>query len=487
MGERRSFARAGASAREGTPTTTAPPGSGERRAKPLSPLLRPPSTEELEAELAELRARYRALAVAERELRSQLDELGRMSVRLETERTNAQPRGARDLTRTAHEYEALLARERAEREELERINRVKDRFIAVLSHDLRAPLNAILGWAQLLQREQLGPDERERAYATIERNARTQANLIEELLDVSRISADRIRLALGPMDAGAATQRAVEAALPKARELGLTIAYEAEPELTVIADRQRLEQILSNLLSNAMKYTSAPGRIMVRAARVGACVEIVVRDTGRGIAPELLPVIFEMYTQEWTYTASRHGLGLGLFIVKQLVELQQGTVRVESAGVGQGATFIVSFPAEDGAPAAAPSVHALDVPTQLRDVRVLVVDDDEDSRELMVSILARAGAKVGAASNVEAALELYASFRPEVVVSDLAMPRTDGWELIAKVRELDPAIGALAVSGFTSQRDTESAIAAGFDMHIGKPLDAVELVESVYEVARARS
>lgn len=393
--------------------------------------------------------------------------------------------GSRELSRALRDQEELLARERRMREELERVDRVKDRFIAVLSHDLRAPLSAILGWAQLLRRGELGPEERDRALSTIERNARMQANLVEELLDVSRMSADRIQLALGPIDAGTVAQRAVEGALPKARELGLAMTFGIEPELTIVADRQRLEQILANLLSNAMKYTSAPGRIEVLARRAGGRVELVVRDTGRGIAPDLLPYVFEMYTQERSYASSRNGLGLGLFIVKQLVELQQGTVRAESAGVGRGATFTVSFPLEDGA-VAAPSVRALAATTTLGHLRVLVVDDDEDSRDLMASILGRAGADVECAASIDAALEVHRSFAPDVVVSDLAMPGGDGCELVRKLRARDAGIAALAVTGFTSQRDADRAIAAGFDMHVGKPLDAAELVDAVHEASRSR-
>jgi PAS domain S-box-containing protein len=390
-----------------------------------------------------------------------------------------------DLERALRDKDELLRRERRAREELERANRAKDRFIAVLSHDLRAPLNAILGWTQLLRREVLDQTARNRAFETIERNARTQAKLIEELLDISRMAADRIQLALGPIDAGALAQRVVEGALPKAHETGLDLVFSVEQGLTVICDRQRLEQVLSNLLANAMKYTPPPGRIEVEAKRDGRHMTIVVRDTGKGIEPSLLPHIFEMYTQERNYSASRSGLGLGLYIVKQLVELHDGTVSVESDGPGQGATFTVRLPLNDEVPAL-PSEIVMEPAVALRDLRVLVVDDEEDSRDLTATILRRAGADVACANDVMSALDLFNAWSPDVVVSDLAMPGGDGCELIAKLHRRDPSLASIAVSGFTADHDADRALAAGFDAHIGKPVDAAELVQAVYEASRRR-
>lgn len=390
-----------------------------------------------------------------------------------------------DLARALRDNEELLGRERRTREELERANRAKDRFIAVLSHDLRAPLNAILGWTQLLRREVLDQTARSRAFETIERNARTQAKLIEELLDISRMAADRIQLALAPIDSGALVQRVVEGALPRACELGLDLAFAIEPDLTVIGDRQRLEQVLTNLLSNAMKYTPASGRIDVEAKRDGGHVKIVVRDTGNGIPHELLPHIFEMYTQERNYSSARNGLGLGLYIAKQLVELQDGSVAAESEGEGRGATFTVLLPLHDEV-VAAPSEVVVEPMVVLRNLRVLVVDDEEDSRELMATVLRRAGADVACAGGMKTALDLFGTWTPDVVVSDLAMPGADGCELIGELRKKDPLVAALAVSGFTGVRDTDRALAAGFDVHVGKPVDAAELVEAVFEASRLR-
>jgi signal transduction histidine kinase/CheY-like chemotaxis protein len=393
--------------------------------------------------------------------------------------------GAPDLARALRDKDELLGRERRAREELERANRAKDRFIAVLSHDLRAPLNAILGWTQLLRREVLDQSSRNRAFETIERNARTQASLIEELLDISRMAADRIQLALEPVDLGGLARRVVEGALPKAAESELELTFKVEPGLTVIGDRQRLEQVLTNLLANAMKYTPGGGRIEVDAKRDGAQVQLVVRDTGKGIAPELIPVVFEMYTQDRNYSSSRSGLGLGLYIVKQLVELHDGSVFVESAGEGRGASFTVTLPLRDEV-SVLPSEHAIELPVNLRDLRILVVDDEEDSRELMATILRRAGAEVSCAAETRTAFDMFMRWRPDIIVSDLAMPGGDGCELITKLRTTEPAFAALAVSGFTAERDTDRALAAGFDVHICKPIDAAELVEAVFEASRFR-
>lgn len=392
---------------------------------------------------------------------------------------------ARDLARALRDKEELLARERRHREELERANRAKDRFIAILSHDLRAPLNAILGWTQLLRREVLDQAARSRAFETIERNARTQANLIEELLDISRMAADRIQLALAPVDVGSLAQRVVEGAAPRATESGIELSYAVDPELIVIADRERLEQVLMNLLSNALKYTPAGGQVVVEARRAGAHVRLSVRDTGKGIASDLIGHVFEMYTQERNYASARSGLGLGLYIVKQLVELQDGKVSVESKGEGHGAAFTVELPVRD-AVAAPPSEQFVESDRNLRDLRVLVVDDEEDSRELMATILRRAGADVACASGSRAALELFGRWTPDVVVSDLAMPGGDGCELVSEIRARDASVAALAVSGFTGEPDMNRALAAGFDVHVGKPVDAAELVEAVHEAARLR-
>jgi len=388
-----------------------------------------------------------------------------------------------DLVRALRDKEELLLRERRAREELELANRAKDRFIAVLSHDLRAPLNAILGWTQLLRREVLDIQARDRAFATIERNARTQAKLIEELLDVSRMAADRLQLSLAPLDFGQVVRRVVDGVLPEAAELGITVTHEIEDGLVVVGDRERLEQVVANLVSNALKYTASPGATHVVVSRDAGHVRLVVRDTGKGIEPALLPHVFEMYTQERTYASMRSGLGLGLYIVKQLVELHGGKVSVESDGPGAGSTFVVALPLHDEM-VALPSEMFLEPAVALRGLRVLVVDDEEDSRELMATVLRRAGAEVATAAGMVPAVHLFDRWTPDVVVSDLAMPGGDGCELVGLLRTKSAAFGALAVSGFTSGADSDRALAAGFDVHVGKPVDAAELVEAVHDASR---
>ncbi len=390
-------------------------------------------------------------------------------------------------TELHQQLDELLVRERRSREELERVSRAKDRFIAVLSHDLRAPLNAILGWTQLLRREALEESARRSAFETIERNAKMQGRLIEELLDTSRIAEGRVQLALGPVDVGRLTQQVVEGLMPRAAESGVDLSYVVESGLMVIADSQRLEQVLMNLLSNALKYTSVKERIVVRASREGAQVKVVVRDTGKGIGPDLIDHVFEMYTQERNYASARSGLGLGLYIVKHLVELQNGIVYVESEGEGRGASFTVLLPSQEEV-AVLPS-RECDVrrPThRLNGLRVLVVDDDEDSRELMAMILRRAGADVECAAESRGALDLFERWSPNVVVSDLAMPGGDGCQLMRALRERNLPITTLAVSGFTTNVDTARALEAGFDVHVGKPIDATEFVEAVHEAAHRR-
>jgi PAS domain S-box-containing protein len=397
-----------------------------------------------------------------------------------------EPDAARDdVVRALRDKDDLLQRERHAREELELANRAKDRFIAVLSHDLRAPLNAILGWTQLLRREVLDIHARDRAFQTIERNARTQAKLIEELLDISRMAADRIQLSLTPIDFGLVVQRVIDSVMPTATDLGITITHEIEPKLVVIGDRERLVQVVTNLIANALKYTPPPGAAHVVVKREGGRVRLLVKDTGKGIDAALLPHVFEMYTQERTYASTRSGLGLGLYIVKQLVELHGGKVSAESAGPGAGATFIVSLPLHDEM-VPLPAESCVDFPVALRGLRVMVVDDEEDSRELMAAILRRAGADVATASGIPTALDLFDRWQPDVVVSDLAMPGGDGCELMRMLRERGRAFTALAVSGFTSDADTDRALAAGFDVHVAKPVDAAELVEAVHEASRLR-
>ncbi len=391
------------------------------------------------------------------------------------------------LARALRDKEDLLLRERRAREHLELANRAKDRFIAVLSHDLRAPLNAIVGWTQILRREVMDSAARSRAFETIERNARMQARLIEELLDVSRMTEGRVQLALAPVDLGRLARHVVDGLLPRAVESGIDLSCDAEPDLFVVADAQRLEQVLMNLLSNALKYTPSGGSIVVDVRGSGNDVELLVRDTGKGIAPELIGHVFEMYTQERTYASARSGLGLGLHIVKHLVELHGGKVTAESAGEGHGATFTVLLPVREELVVVPPDEHSVRRPVHtLRGLHVLVVDDEEDSRELIATILRRAGADVASAAGGCSALELLGKWSPDVVVSDLAMPGGDGCELVSQLRQRNAPVATIAVSGFTGDEDSTRALEAGFDVYMSKPIDATALVEAVHEAARLR-
>lgn len=388
-----------------------------------------------------------------------------------------------ELAEVLRGKEQLLEREQRARAELERVNRTKDRFIAVLAHDLRSPLSAILGWTQLLRHDALDPRARSRAFGIIERSAQAQARLVEELLDISRMEADRIRLVLGAVDAADVVRGVVEGALPRAALLGLDLTLDIEPGLEILGDRGRLEQIVSNLVSNAIQYTPRGGRIIASAKRDGAYARLVVRDSGSGIAAEYLPHVFDMFSEGRNDAHVREGLGLGLYIVKQLVELHDGTVHVESDGIGHGTTFIVRIPrpAEimDPEPKRASA-------SNLDGIRVLVVDDDADSRELMAMLLRLAGAEVASANSGHSALEIADSWPPNVVVSDLSMPDGDGAELIRALRQREPSVGALAVSGFTFEPEKQHALEAGFDLHMGKPIDADEFIDSVRQAFQRR-
>lgn len=391
-----------------------------------------------------------------------------------------------DLARALRDKEELLERERQAREELQRANEAKDRFIAVLSHDLRSPLNAILGWVQMLRREVLDSTARNRAFETIERNALAQARLIDELLDISRMAADQFHLELGPVDLAVLAGALVEGSLPAAQKAGVTLRFEGPSDpARIMGDARRIEQIATNLVANALKFTHSGGEVVVAVTTNDGVAELSVRDTGRGIRASLLPKLFDLYTQERSDVASRHGLGLGLWIAKRLAELHLGTIRAESAGEGQGATFTISFPMRNEL-TPEPAEEAPVSTTELRGLRVLVVDDEDDARDLSMAILRRARADVRAASGAAAALDELRNGDFDVVVSDLEMPGTDGFAFVRAVRGAHPRLGVIAVSGYATRDDSDRALAAGFDGHLPKPCRAEDLVEAVRRVALLR-
>jgi signal transduction histidine kinase/ActR/RegA family two-component response regulator len=374
----------------------------------------------------------------------------------------------------------------------------KDRFLAVLSHELRTPLTAILGYAVLVRRGKLGTAATANALEVIERNARLQTVLIDDLLDVSRIISGSLRLAVEPTELQSTIETAVTNVRPKAQAKGVHLGLVFDPKAAMVSgDPVRLQQIVSNLLVNAVKFTPQGGMVEVRLEARGAQVDIVVHDTGAGIHREFLPYVFDRFRQEDTTETRRHdGLGLGLAIVRHLVELHNGSISAESPGMGQGATFTVSLPALDGAEAAAlepkPSIRAsheaLDEPPTLKGLRVLVVDDDPDSRELFTRSLEQYDARVTAVASAAAALAALGRFRPDVLVSDVAMPQESGYVLMQKIRRLTPEQGgmipALALTAYAGPDDAQLALGAGFQIHFAKPIQPVTLVLAVGELAR---
>lgn len=395
----------------------------------------------------------------------------------------------RELRAASEVSERELARERAACEDLQIENRAKDRFIALLSHELRAPLTAVLGWAQILRREHLDDATREKALATIERNARAQAVLVDELLDVSRITTGKLSMNMSPIDLASLVRSCVHAALPTAARANVEIRCRAEGErIHVLGDPGRLTQIVNNLLSNALKFTPGGGEINVVIRREHDNAELTIRDTGRGIPQEWVQDIFECFRQAGD-TRKETGLGLGLYIVRHLVERHGGTVAARSDGEGKGSTFTIRLPVLDQSAAADSSTRipvAVARP-DLGDLRILVVDDEADTRDLVCTVLRAQGADVTAAADVETALAMFDEEQPDVVVSDLRLGEMDGNALIREIRtRRDSDVPAVAVSGSASTEEAQEAIEAGYDAHLRKPISTDALVKAVETAATLR-
>ena len=387
--------------------------------------------------------------------------------------------------------------EQAARAAAERANRLKDQFLAVVSHELRTPLNAILGWADMLRRGRLDETRRDRAFQSIYDSARRQAQLIDDLLDVSRIMSGTLRVEPTAVDLKIVVDDAVRAVQPAADAKNVRITTEADSWLGFIqGDSARLEQVVSNLLSNAVKFTPDSGTVHVQLQRVQDFVEIQVRDTGQGITADFLPYIFEPFRQaDGSSTRVHGGLGLGLSIVKHLIEAHGGSVEADSAGAGQGATFIARLPID---PACASQTHqpvarvtaALSEAPSLDNVRVLVVDDDEESRLVVTEHLQRCNGVVFTATSAADAYDVLRRERVDVLLADIAMPGEDGYTLIRRVREgVVPAsalIPAAAVTAFAREEDRRLALRAGFQMHLAKPVDPDCLVAAVASLARKK-
>jgi K+-sensing histidine kinase KdpD/ActR/RegA family two-component response regulator len=378
----------------------------------------------------------------------------------------------------------------------EAANQSKDDFLSTISHELRTPLNAILGWAAMLREGSIDPERSQRAIEAIFNNATRQGRLIEELLDVSRIVAGRASLDLHDVDLGENIRGAVEAMMPQAAAKGVELRYDAAAGVYVVGDPRRLEQVFLNLLSNAVKFTPAGGSVTIEVAPSSESVEVRVSDTGAGIDAAFLPHVFERFRQaDSTTTRGVGGLGLGLFIARQLVEAQEGTIHVESEGAGRGAIFIVTLPATKIAAAARhslPSASAqaaapVEAMPVLDGIRVLLVDDEPDAREMMASALETCGATVTSAASARDALETLAHGDIDLVLSDIAMPGQDGYELIREIRAMPSSrlagVPAAAVTAHAREDERERALAAGFQMHLAKPIHPATLAKAVAALA----
>jgi signal transduction histidine kinase/DNA-binding response OmpR family regulator len=392
------------------------------------------------------------------------------------------------------ERSKLLIREQAARAEAEAANRTKDEFLATLSHELRTPLTAVLGWAHLLRSGKLTDETAAGALETIERNARAQSQLIDDLLDVSRIITGKLNLETRPIELAPIVEAAINSVRPAAQAKNIQLQAELNPATGLVAgDASRLQQVVWNLFSNSIKFTPRNGQVNVRLKRSNSHAEIMVSDTGQGISQEFLPHVFDRFRQaDGTTTRTHGGLGLGLAIVRHLVELHGGTVRADSPGAGQGATFTVNLPLinsgmddseAERAHSAPVEVEAPVLNSLLDGLRVLVVDDEVDTCDLVAAVLARGGAEVRTAATAAEALEALERWIPDVLISDIGMPFEDGYTLIKKVRELDAKqpgwIPALALTAYASVEDRMRALSAGFQMHMTKPLDPNELLTVV--------
>ncbi len=388
----------------------------------------------------------------------------------------------------------LLVREQAARREAEMANRLKDEFLATVSHELRAPLNAILGWTTLIRNDKLAEDKKAQALETIERSARSQKKLIDDLLDVSRIITGKLRLDIRLADIVSIIESAVESVRPAAEAKAVQLQTEVELITCPFqGDPTRIQQVIWNLLTNAVKFTPSGEIVKVRLRRLNGQIEIIVSDTGIGIAPEFLPYVFDRFRQADGSSTRKHGgLGLGLAIVRHLVEMHGGIVRSESAGVGQGATFIVMLPltpakalsrGSESSSSSEQMITLSERTPKLTGMRVLVVDDQTDARELLATILNLSEAEVHTAGSVIEAQNVLTAWQPEIVITDIAMPSGDGFELIRHIRQLEQTGGrripVIALTANAGAEERIRALAAGFQLHLAKPVEPDELVVSI--------
>jgi PAS domain S-box-containing protein len=418
---------------------------------------------------------------------------------------------ARDITwrrRAEEEREKILSRESEARADAEKANRLKDEFLATISHELRSPLNAILGWARLLRDPQVREQQLDRALEIIERNSQAQARLIEDLLDVSRIVSGKLSVQMRPVTMNSIAQGVVADMRPSAESKGVALRLIGDEEINLVGDADRLQQIVWNLLSNAIKFTPEGGRIDVELKRDGEWAELRVSDTGRGISPEFLPHIFDRFRQATGGDAkARAGLGLGLTIVRFIVEAHGGTVTADSDGVGHGATFTCRFPLAGAKQEPVPAIETVSPQVaqsaqswrsaqfevsgapSLKGIKVLVVDDDEDARDVLKAALNSYGAEVTTVTGAPQALDTLASEKMDVLVSDINMPGMDGYELIRRVRAMAPEKGgripAVALTAYARAEDRMRALQSGYQTHVPKPVEPAELEIVVATLARS--
>jgi len=421
------------------------------------------------------------------------------SLRRAEEAQRVQAELANDRARALTDAAAVIS---AARSDADAANRLKDDFLATLSHELRTPLNAIAGYARLLRRGVFDDGRREHALRVIERNAATLTQMVEDVLDVSRIVAGKIRINVQTVDIARTIEDAVATVKPAADARGVRIHTVLDVGAGPVAgDPERLQQVVWNLLSNAVKFTPRDGRVQVRLARVESHVEIAVSDTGAGIPPEFLPHVFERFRQaDSRYSREHGGLGLGLAIAREVVHLHGGTIHAASDGVQKGATFVVRLPVMivHATPELEPERHPADTgdPVRAEDgslngVRVLVADDDHDATSLLREVLEHAGASVAVANGAREALSLAARERPDVLLTDIGMPEMDGFALLAQVRaSAEPALRdlpAAALTAYARPDDRVRVLKSGFQMHLAKPIDPDEVVAAVAALVRTRN
>jgi signal transduction histidine kinase/AmiR/NasT family two-component response regulator len=398
--------------------------------------------------------------------------------------------------RAEEERLQLLISEQQARAEAEAANHAKDEFLATVSHELRTPLTSILGWTRLLRVREADAASLQRGLETIERNAKSQAKLIEDILDVSRIISGKLRIEARPIQFLSIIDMAIDAVRPaaEAKSIRIATAFDA-PAGVLRGDPTRLQQVVWNLLSNAVKFTANGGEIRVRLEHHGAYARLTVSDNGCGISEDFLPFIFDRFSQAERHMTRKHGgLGLGLAIVRHLVEMHGGSIHVESPGEGQGATFTVDLPMSFGHAEAAdesePPARRVETPHRLKDLRILLVDDDPDTLQMLTMTLEIAGGEVRACASASDALVVLGEWKADLLISDIGMPNEDGYVLIGKVRALEPELGgaipAIALTAFAGVADRSRALSMGFQRHISKPIEPSDLVDIIAQMVGRR-